>query len=419
MQTAEKIRNRLFSLRTRGIRYGLERVMRAAARMDDPHNSCPCIHVAGTNGKGSVCAFLESGLRRLGFTTGLYTSPHLVAFEERFLINGRPVSEESWIAVYEEIQPLIDEQELTFFEVATLMAFELFRRAGVEWAIYETGLGGRLDATNIVMPRVSIITSLALDHEEYLGKGLAAVAGEKLGIIKHRTPVVMALPESDEVRSLAMIHAIRNETDVAFVSPDQCGRYAEETDAMRFIWHGQEFVIRLPGVYQLLNAQLAVSALRSAGFFNLQAVAQGFVQARLPGRFQIETVGGKTVVFDVNHNPHSAQAFCSELRRRFPGRSIVMVVGIMKDKDIPAMLSCYASVSRHLLFAAPATDRAAQAHGLRAALPREYDGKSETAGAVSDAFRLALDGHEEVVCVTGSFFTVGEAMACAGIRPYA
>jgi len=178
MTNAGDIRTHLFSLATRGIKYDLDRMRHAALMCNNPQDQYSSFHVAGTNGKGSTCAFLESVLRSCGKKTGLFTSPHLVRFEERFMINGRPIGEALWLAVYEDLRPTIDEQELTFFEATTLMAFELFLREKVEWAVFETGLGGRLDATNVVVPRVSVISRLALDHKEYLGNDLVSVAGK-------------------------------------------------------------------------------------------------------------------------------------------------------------------------------------------------------------------------------------------------
>ena len=155
------IRTRLFSLNARGIKYDLDRMVAAAASAGDPQRAYPSLHVAGTNGKGSTCVYLESCLRQCGFRTGLFMSPHLVDFEERFLIDGRPVHDSAWMESYERLQPVIDAMRLTFFEAATLMAFDLFKRLRVEWAVFETGLGGRLDATNIVVPAASVITRLA------------------------------------------------------------------------------------------------------------------------------------------------------------------------------------------------------------------------------------------------------------------
>ena len=169
METSSRIiSQRLFLRTTHGIKLGLDRMRAAADRIGNPQDQYPSVHIAGTNGKGSVCAYLDSCLRRMGFKSGLFTSPHIVDFEERFIINGRPVASESWVAVYRDIEPVIEELGLTFFEAATLIAFELFKREKVEWAVFETGLGGRLDATNIIRPEAAVVTRLAMDHMDLL-----------------------------------------------------------------------------------------------------------------------------------------------------------------------------------------------------------------------------------------------------------
>jgi dihydrofolate synthase/folylpolyglutamate synthase len=418
MDSATSITRHLFSLHARGIKYDLGRMTRAVARLGNPEHACPCFHVAGTNGKGSVCAFLESSLRRLGFKTGLYTSPHLSAFEERFQINGVPVSEAALVGVYEQILPVIEELHLTFFESSTLIAFELFRREKVEWAVYETGLGGRLDATNVLVPRVSIITPLALDHQEHLGIGIVAVAGEKLGIVKHRTPLVMARPDHDTVRELAVIHALRNEISAQFVDEGEAEGRKTGPDGSRFSWHGQEFKVNLRGKYQILNALLALNGLKSAGFYDMDIIAEGIDTARLSGRFQVTDRDGKCIVFDVGHNSHAVEAFCRALKARFGQQPITMVLGIMKDKDLTPMMKAYSDVAHRMVLTAPATERAARSEDLQAALPAGFTGRVELAPSVAAAVSTALQGDHDVVCAAGSFFTVGEAMRVLGIKAY-
>jgi dihydrofolate synthase/folylpolyglutamate synthase len=418
MDRASEIKQHLFSLHTRGIKYDLDRMKYAASRLDNPQHASPCFHVAGSNGKGSVCAFLESALRRLGFKTGLYTSPHLVTFEERFMINGAPVAERAVVDVFDYLQPTAESLHLTFFETATLMAFELFKRENVEWAVYETGLGGRLDATNVVMPQVSIITPVAIDHREYLGNDLLSIAGEKLGIVKHRTPLVMAQPESTVVCDLALIHALRNETTAVFVDTHEADDTTCGPDGAHFSWHGQHFSVSLRGEYQVFNALLALNGLKNAGFYNLGTIAEGIKAAWLPGRFQVVTIKNKTVVFDVGHNPHAAHSFCRAIASRFINQPVVMVLGIMKDKDAGAMLPDYAGVAGRLILTAPSTERAARPEDLLAALPGDFGGQAEIKPDVAAAVNSAMQGPEEVVCIAGSFFTVGEGMTVLGFKPY-
>lgn len=419
MTASSEITRRLFSLATRGIKYDLNRMKRAVSRLGNPEYTCTCFHVAGTNGKGSVCAYLEAMLRRAGLKTGLFTSPHLVRFEERFIINGIPVESRAWVDVYETLQPVIEELHLTFFEATTLMAFELFKRERVEWAVYETGLGGRLDATNVVVPRVSIITTVDMDHQEFLGNDLHSIAGEKLGIVKHRTPLVMALPRDAGVRDCALIHALRNETVVTFVDEREAAdRTAAGEGGSSFLWRDQRFVIGANGDYQVHNALLALNGLVAAGFMDLAAMGEGLCDARLPGRFHIVKAKGKTAVFDVGHNPQAVSRFCTAFAGRFGRERVCCVIGIMKDKDIAGIMPYFARIGARVIATAPAINRAASPETLLAALPADYAGSAIGIADLPKAVETAFAGDEEIVCIAGSFHTVGEAMVTLGIEPY-
>jgi dihydrofolate synthase / folylpolyglutamate synthase len=418
MDRATEITKHLFSLHARGIKYDLDRMKRAVARIGNPEYSSPCFHVAGTNGKGSVCAFLNAMLRQSGIKTGLYTSPHLVRFEERFIINGSPVETSEWVAVYDCLKDIIDELHLTFFEATTLLAFELFKRRQVEWAIYETGLGGRLDATNVVMPRVSIITALAIDHRELLGNDLFSIAGEKLGIVKHRTPLVMARPDDPLIKDLARIHAIKSETSAVFVGMDEVIDVRGEPDGFSFDWKGNRYRIQAFGEYQIRNALLALNGLYAAGFTQCTSMGQGLVRPQLPGRFQVIRSKDKIVVFDVGHNAQAVRSFCAALRQFFTGKKICFIVGIMKDKDIGSMMPEYGPIASRILLTAPEIDRAASPETLRNALPETYGDIAACIPSVNSALDAALSGEEEVICVSGSFYTIGEAMQWLHVEPY-
>jgi dihydrofolate synthase/folylpolyglutamate synthase len=419
MSASSEIARHLFSLSAKGIKYDLNRMRRAVSKLGNPQHACPCFHVAGTNGKGSVCAYLESMLRRSGLKTGLFTSPHLIRFEERFMIDGLPVEPRVWVEVYETLRPVIEELQCTFFEASALIAFELFRRERVEWAVYETGIGGRLDATNVVVPRVSIITSIAMDHHEILGNDLLSIAGEKLGIVKHRTPFVMALPGDSAVRDTALMYALRNETVASFV--DEREAVDPKTaggNGISFFWRGQRFETAAGGGYQALNALLALKGLSEAGFMDLTTMGKGLCDARLPGRFQIVKSRGKTVVFDVGHNPQAASRFCAAFAGRFGKERVCCMIGIMKDKDIKGMMTHFARIGDRMILTAPAIDRAASAETLTKALPTDFAGSAVCVEDLPKAVETAFAGSEEIVCIAGSFHTVGEAMAVLGIEPY-
>ncbi|MBN1575576.1 MAG: bifunctional folylpolyglutamate synthase/dihydrofolate synthase [Chitinispirillaceae bacterium] len=411
-RSPEQIRQSLFSLTSKGINYDLERITAAADRSGNPHNAYPSIHVAGTNGKGSTCAFIETVLRGAGFTTGLFTSPHIVAFEERFRMNGKMVAEEEWIDVYYQQQTIIESYHLTFFESGMLIASELFRRRGVEWAVFETGLGGRFDATNILRPRVSVITRLAIDHREYLGDTLAEIAREKLGIVKERTPLVAADPDDPGLHRLIEATCRAKEAPCTFVAESDASEIASDNHGAAFHRNGIPYATRLAGRFQIVNALCAIEAIGQSGLtIDADIVQKGIAGAFLPGRFQRLAVSGKTVILDVGHNPDSAAVFVETLRSRFPGKPVCLVAGIMADKDYPAMIALYAAVARHIIFTKPKTDRAAAAETLAACLPED---RRTVCPDVGEAVRTAMNREEAVVCVTGSFYTVGEATAELG-----
>ncbi len=424
MERASTIRDHLFSLTTLGIKYDLDRMIAAAAAAGNPQNGYPSLHVAGTNGKGSVCTFLDSALRACGRKTGLFISPHLVRFEERFLIDGSPVGESSWLSAYDSLRPVIDDMQLTFFEATTLMAFEIFKRERVDWAVFETGLGGRLDATNVVTPRVSVIARLAMDHADYLGDDLPSIAGEKLGIVKDRVPLVMARPGEAEVTALAEGICRERRAPLRLVDTGDASGVEIDDHGAAFTFEGRAYRINLPGDYQVGNALLALSALAAAGIDDHNAIAAGMEKTRLPGRFQVVGVHGRRIVFDVGHNPNAAESFCRALERSFRGgsgrapSSLCIVLGIMKDKDFAGMLPHYARCADRLILTRPATGRAAATADLRRALPSCFTGACLECGSVAGAVDRARDGQEDGIVIAGSFFTVGEAMRHLGIEPY-
>jgi dihydrofolate synthase/folylpolyglutamate synthase len=418
MESSQQIALRLFSRTTHGIKLGLERMQTAAQRLDNPQNKYRSIHVAGTNGKGSVCAYLESCLRRMGFTTGLFTSPHIVDFEERFIINGAPVSGEKWVGVYRDLEQIINELGLTFFEAATLIAFELFKRENVEWAIFETGLGGRLDATNILRPSVSVITKIAMDHMDFLGNDLAAIAGEKIRIVKQGVPLVMAEPLEPGIRKLALAWCLQNGSRCQFVSESMAQEAATSGCGPAFTWHDQKFKLPLAGRYQIQNALAAIRALNIAGFNDLAIIAEGVHSTVLPGRFQVLQMRGKTIVFDVGHNPDAAQSFVETLASVLPDAAPCLVTGIMKDKDAAGIFEHYCKKASRIILTRPDVERSADTGELRSKVPAWFKGDVVEIGRVGDAVDAAIASECDVVCVAGSFYTVGEGMEKLGVAPY-
>lgn len=416
MSDADEIRNRLFLRTGYGIKYDLERMVKAAEAVGNPQNAFKSFHVAGTNGKGSTCTYLESMLRNSGYSTGLYTSPHIINFEERFQLNGKIITENLWIEVYSDLKEIIELHELTFFEAATLMAFELFKRNNVSWAVIETGLGGRLDATNIVNPEVSVITAIDIDHCEYLGDSIEKVALEKFGIIKVNKPVVLLKNKNHEVMRLAARVSDAKNASLIIIDPDIHAVQEYEPGVSVRDFSGDTLNVDMRGTFQIANLLLASAAFKSAGFTLNQKVIDGLMKVFLPCRFQVIRVKNKTVIIDVGHNPQAASMVAHEIVKRFDKNTVCMVVGIMKDKDYQSMIQTYCSVADRIVFTQPDIPRAASVELLELCVNSSV--KFVSIKSVSLACTEAINGPEEVVCITGSFHTVCEACPALGIDPF-
>jgi dihydrofolate synthase/folylpolyglutamate synthase len=418
MQTATSIKEHLFSLNTRGIKYDLDRIRNAAELCGNPQTAFKSFHIAGTNGKGSVCSYIESVVRTAGYRTGLYTSPHIIDFEERFIINGKPITENDWLSVYNDQRPIIDKLELTFFEAATLMAFELFKRNNVEWAIFETGLGGRLDATNIISPQVSVITGIAMDHTDYLGSTLIAIAHEKLGIVKSGIPLVFVKNRDHAINALAIRICNEMHSAITVCSSDEAKNVCETADGTIINWNNSHYLIPLYGLHQVKNAVTALNALRCAGFTDYEMVHGGLQNTFVPGRFHIVDYKGKRLIFDVGHNPDAASVVADAIKRRFSGIPVVFIIGVMKDKDYSGIIAQLIPCAAHIIFTKPDTGRAAESLELLGAVPEMYRGRCSVVNTVRDAFQYACERQEPLICITGSFYTVGESYRAAGIKPF-
>jgi dihydrofolate synthase / folylpolyglutamate synthase len=418
MENARQIAESLFSRTTQGIKLGLERMRAAASRCGNPQDGYASIHVAGTNGKGSTCAYIESVLRHQGYRTGLFTSPHIVSFEERFLIDGKPVTSDQWVEVYLEMKPVIEEFELTFFEATTLLAFELFKREKIDCAVFETGMGGRLDSTNIIRPAVCAITRIAMDHMTFLGNDLLSIAGEKLGIVKKGIPLVMAEPDSLEIRKFALSLCMHQGVKCLFADTREANDIKTADNGVTFTYHNQEFSLPLAGTHQVQNALVAIKTMKAAGVTDLEAVSGGIAQTALPGRFQVFSILGKTVIFDVGHNPDAACAFMETFDRRFPGQQACLIIGIMKDKDIAGIVEYYCKKAVSVILTRPDVDRSAATVHLKSCIPSWFRGSIDEISNVADAVDAGFAAPEKILCIAGSFYTVGEAMTKLGITPY-
>lgn len=320
-------------------RLGLDRIRELLQRLGNPQDDLRCVHVAGTNGKGSACAFIEAIARASGYKTGLFTSPYIEVFNERIRVDGENISDddlrEATLAVREAAEAMSDHP--TEFELMTAVAFLHFQHAGCELCIVEVGLGGRLDSTNVLAhPEVCVIASIALDHTALLGTTLAAIAGEKAGIIKDGVPVV-SYPQEPEAREVIERVAQQHAAPLTFVDLGKLAGTSED-----FSYDGLSGLrLGVLGSYQPRNAALAIEAvraLRGAGWdIDDAAIAQGLAAAAWPGRFEIVREQ-PTFIVDGGHNPQGAHALVESLQQRFPGRKATFVIGILEDKDVPLIL---------------------------------------------------------------------------------
>jgi dihydrofolate synthase/folylpolyglutamate synthase len=414
MQQADEIRQNLFARTGYGIKYDLDRMIKAAEECGNPQNSFRSFHIAGTNGKGSTCTYLDAMLRGCGFTTGLYTSPHIVDFEERFQINGKIVNEPLWIEVYSDLKTIIEKYELTFFEATTLMAFEMFKRQNVSWAVIETGLGGRLDATNIIRPEVSVICSIDIDHKDYLGDTIEKIAFEKCGIIKDSIPVVMLENYDSAVMQQAFAISKKKNASLTVVNPENATAFENENGVTVCDSTGTILTVPMKGKFQIANLLLALNAFRLAGLVLSKESIQALSEIFVPGRFQVLPYKNKTLILDVGHNPQASLMLVTELQKRFSNKTVCIVTGIMKDKDYQSMIRNYCTVADRIIFTQPELPRAASVEALESCIVDNSMYASRR--SIADACKEAIDGPEDIVCISGSFHTVGEACVALGIR---
>lgn len=405
-----------------GIKPGLERITTLCASVGNPEAHLPVIHVAGTNGKGSTCSMLASILTHAGYRTALYTSPHIRHFRERIRINGVAISDED-IAHY-AVPLMTTARDIggTFFEVTTAMALQYFADQRVDVVVLETGLGGRLDATNIVGPLVSVITQIDMDHMEYLGTTLAAIAGEKAGIIKPETPVVVGHHGTD-VRSVFERKAERERAPIVFaddVVDVQCDRILPDLHmsvAATFNDDRRYLMTDLAGAHQTRNIATVLTTLpiiRSAYHIDEEHVEQGLRSVRTTTGLaaRCELVNMKPpVVHDVSHNPGGLRALVETLLAAgFPEHSFHVVFGVMSDKDVDGMLRELLPISHTLHCCSPHVTRSLPVNELVARAYRAGHRQITSSESVADAYRRAAT-EEAPTVACGSFHVIDEVCA--------
>jgi dihydrofolate synthase/folylpolyglutamate synthase len=388
------------------IKLGLDRIRRLLRALEDPHLAVPVVHVAGTNGKGSVSAMIEAGLRAAGYRTGLYTSPHLVSPTERIQVNGAAIADHEFAtafqAVHETAEKLVAAGELdshpTYFETVTAMGFWWFARQSLDFAVVEVGLGGRLDATNVVAPLLTVITPVAMDHQQYLGDTLEQIAWEKAGIRKPGVPLVLSAQDA------SVAHVFQGGEVIAAadwrVEDLSLGERGCRYRACR---EEEELLVDCPlaGEHQVMNSLTAALALRQ-----LDVPIEGISKAVWPGR--LERVREKPVVYlDGAHNPAGALALRRFIESQFVGREVWLVFGVMRDKEVGEILQTLFPLARRVILT-----RAAQPRSLEPERILElhaHENAVLTQGVAEAIALLDATPADAVVFVTGSLFVVGEA----------
>jgi dihydrofolate synthase/folylpolyglutamate synthase len=406
----------LFARTTGAFKFGLDRTRALLAQMGDPHLAIPTVHIAGTNGKGSAVATADALLGAKGLRVARYTSPHLVDFRERIVVGGVMISEREVVAFIDRWTSTIERLEASFFEATTAMAFLYFANEHADVALVETGLGGRLDATNVVQPRAAGVTSIGFDHTEYLGTTLHAIAHEKAGIFKRGTPAVIGEPSAevaewlaDDARSAgaSAVRAVREEARIGDVVVDGKGT----TFTLEALGDGATIRTPLPGRHQAANIAFTVLLLDAAGppyATSLSDAARAAPTITLPGRFQ--RVG--RWIFDVAHNADGARTLATTLSAVDGGARVTVLLCVLADKDWRAMIDALHPIASRFILtdspSAPASRRWSLDEAARyaATLGAEVAPIPDFDDALAEAAR-----RDEDTLVTGSFHTVGDAMA--------
>lgn len=410
----------LYGLEKFGMIFGLAKVEKILEAIGNPHHEIQAIHISGTNGKGSTAAMMASILRKEGYQVGLYTSPHLIRFTERIQINGKEIEEDEVAALSGWMRKRIEEAGITppftFFDVTTAMCFLYFKQKMVDLAILEVGLGGRLDSTNVIDPLLSIITNIAKDHEEYLGKSVSKIAGEKAGIIKKGRPLITAATQPQVLR---LFSTVCREKGAPYYRVGKEFRYVQNEERNfdyegihRKLW---SVYVNLRGHHQIINATTALGGMEvldDLGYrVSNDAMIEGLKEVEWPGRLEM-ICSSPRVVLDGAHNPAGALVLKETLEKEFQYEHLILLVGMMKDKDVKSFLHLLAPLADHLILTQPCNDRAASPAALKEALGKSGE-KAEMAEDLGKAIEkgLSMTKEEDLLCISGSLYTVGEARA--------
>jgi dihydrofolate synthase/folylpolyglutamate synthase len=420
--TFEESSKWLYGFEKFGIKLGLERISHIAEKLGNPQGNYKIIHVAGTNGKGSVCKFLASMLNSGGYKVGVYLSPHIQRFSERIVVDNKEISEDEFALLVNKIKPIVDEMiksdnTPTFFEIVTAIAFQYFSDKGVDFAVIEVGLGGKYDATNIVSPMVSVITNIALEHTDILGKTIKDIALQKAGIIKDDVAVVTAA-KGDALKVIKNV-AKERKAPVYVIDEKRWNRAYCDTEGQEFVIKGDltDYSVKtsMLGKHQGENIALAIASIENLQMNGIYipetSIIDGVAKAANPGRLEI-VKHEPLVLLDGAHNPDGMQTLRTTLDEDLDYDKLILVLGILSDKDISSMLSIIVSAADIIVVTKSQNSRACEPSKLKEIIEKSgYEKEVVVKDRVSDAVDYAesIAKKNDLICITGSLFTVGEA----------
>ncbi|MBC8438853.1 MAG: bifunctional folylpolyglutamate synthase/dihydrofolate synthase [Deltaproteobacteria bacterium] len=419
----QKCLDKIYKLGRFGIKLELDTILNILKILNNPQKNYRLVHVAGTNGKGSTATYIASILQKAGFKTGLYTSPHLVKFNERISINGKQISNDQIVAVYEAVHAAdIGKRKATFFEIATAMGFYHFSKENVDWAVIETGMGGRFDATNVINPQVSVITNLSIEHTEYLGNTIKDLAKEKGGIIKQSTPVVIGISQPS---GLVVIKQLAKEksSDLFIYKKDFSTRKNPNQNTYTYTGLNKNFhrlIKPLPGDHQKENLSLALAACElifeklkmtdKKYNFNETLVQEGLLLAKWPGRLEYVRQN-PLVIIDGAHNLMAARMLGKYLSSTLKNRRLTLVIGILDDKPYEKMLKSLVPCAQHIIITKAKINRSLDPSVLKEAAQRFTTCPVTIIEDVKEAVTHAIEtsNAEDAICIAGSLYVAGEA----------
>ena len=413
MKDLDKLIKEIYSYKRYGIRLGLDRIEYIVKKLGNPQNNFRVIHVGGTNGKGSVCRFIESVLRKAGYKVGLYTSPHLLDFRERFLVNGEMINKDELYHVLKKVLSIAEHMndKPTFFEISTACAFEYFSESDVDFGIIEVGLGGRYDATNVVNPEITVITNVERDHTDILGNDIRKIALEKAGIIKRGVPLITGCDE----RTLDILKAEARRKGAEIIGIGKWNRIARYPGLQVFEVEGllSNYILktRMMGRFQGFNLSLSVMAIDKLQMMGTyipdSSLEKGIEDAFYPGRMHVVS-SDPFILLDGAHNLSAIRSLKESIIEDFDYKKLIVVIGILRDKEYRRMIEEIGSISDIVIVTKPDNERACDPEELY----RYIDGEKRITKNVPDALDMAVDtaDKEDLICVTGSLYTVSEAM---------